>query len=288
MSIFTHLGLFEGIGGFGFAVRSMGWETLAYSELDKFCLKVLAHHFPNAESLGDITKTDFKKYANKIDIVTGGFPCQPFSLAGKRSGTHDERYLWGEMLRAIIQIEPTYVVGENVLGIVNWNEGLVFEQVQTDLENQGFEVQAVVLPACGINAPHKRERTWFVAYSHANANKRTPRKIPGANEQAGLQESEVEQFDESGKFWISANTNPSRQQECWQERFTSTEFAHDYGLTSQPSIRRGDDGFSHRVDRLRGLGNAIVPQVALQIFQSIMDVHAVKSKDLLLFKNTTS
>ena len=116
-SAFTHLGLFEGIGGFSLAAHWMGWQTLAWCEWNEFGQRILKHHFPNAEGFGDITKTDFTKYANRIDILTGGFPCQPYSQAGKRLGTEDDRHLWPEMLRVIREVQPTYVVGENVYGI---------------------------------------------------------------------------------------------------------------------------------------------------------------------------
>jgi len=128
-SAFTHLGLFEGIGGFSLAAHWMGWKTLAWCEWNEFGQRILKHHFPNAEGFGDLTKTDFTKYANRIDILTGGFPCQPYSQAGKRLGTEDDRHLWPEMLRVIREVQPTYVVGENVYGIVNWNGGLVFNEV---------------------------------------------------------------------------------------------------------------------------------------------------------------
>ena len=145
---FTHLGLFEGIGGFSLAAKWMGWKTLAWCEWNEFGQKVLTHHFPEAEGFGDITKSDFTKYANRIDILTGGFPCQPYSVAGKRKGKEDERHLWPEMLRAIREVKPTYIVGENVSGIVNWNRGFVFNEVQSDLENEGYETIPFVLPAC--------------------------------------------------------------------------------------------------------------------------------------------
>lgn len=161
-----HIGLFEGIGGFSLAARWMGWETVAWCEWNEFGQKILKHHFPEAEGHGDIKKTDFTKYANKIDILTGGFPCQPYSIAGKRKGTEDDRHLWPEMLRAIREIKPRYVVGENVIGIVNWDGGVVFEQVQLDLEAEGYEVQAVILPAVSVDAPHRRDRVWFVAYAN--------------------------------------------------------------------------------------------------------------------------
>jgi DNA (cytosine-5)-methyltransferase 1 len=158
-----HGSLFSGIGGFDLAAEWMGWENVFHCEWMEFPRKVLDYHFPNADSHIDICKTDFKKYANKIDILTGGFPCQPFSLAGKRKGTDDERYLWGEMLRAIQEIKPKYVIAENVFGITNIDGGLVFEQVCLDLEGQGYEVQPFVVPACAKNAPHRRDRCWFIA-----------------------------------------------------------------------------------------------------------------------------
>ena len=135
-----HGSLFSGIGGFDLASEWMGWENVFHCEWMEFPRKVLDYYFPNADSHIDICKTDFKKYANTIDILTGGFPCQPFSLAGKRKGTDDERYLWGEMLRAIQEIKPTYVIAENVFGITNIDGGLVFEQVCLDLEAEGYEV----------------------------------------------------------------------------------------------------------------------------------------------------
>ena len=158
-----HGSLFSGIGGFDLAAEWMGWENVFHCEWMEFPRKVLDYHFPNADSHIDICKTDFKKYANTIDILTGGFPCQPFSLAGKRKGTDDERYLWGEMLRAIQEIKPKYVIAENVFGITNIDGGLVFQQVCLDLENEGYEVQPFIIPAAAKNAPHRRDRCWFIA-----------------------------------------------------------------------------------------------------------------------------
>ena len=129
----------------------------------EFPRKVLDYYWPNSDSHIDICKTDFKIYANKIDILTGGFPCQPFSTAGKRKGKDDERYLWGEMLRAIQEIKPKYVIAENVFGITNIDGGMVFEQVCIDLENEGYEVQPFIIPAASKNAPHRRDRVWFIA-----------------------------------------------------------------------------------------------------------------------------
>jgi len=171
-----HGSLFSGIGGFDLAAEWMGWENVFHCEWMEFPRKVLDYHFPNADSHIDICKTDFKKYANKIDILTGGFPCQPFSLAGKRKGTDDERYLWGEMLRAIQEIKPKFVIAENVFGITNIDGGLVFQQVCLDLENEGYEVQPFIIPAAAKNAPHRRDRCWFIAYTNCNDGRSTDRE----------------------------------------------------------------------------------------------------------------
>jgi DNA (cytosine-5)-methyltransferase 1 len=165
-----HGSLFSGIGGFDLASEWMGWENVFHCEWMEFPRKVLDYYWPNADSHIDICKTDFKKYANKIDILTGGFPCQPFSMAGKRKGTEDERYLWGEMLRAIQEIKPKFVIAENVFGITNIDGGLVFEQVCLDLENEGYEVQSFIIPSASKNAPHVRQRVWFIAYTRTQAN----------------------------------------------------------------------------------------------------------------------
>jgi DNA (cytosine-5)-methyltransferase 1 len=163
-----HGSLFSGIGGFDLAAEWMGWDNIFHCEWNPFGQKVLKHYWPKAISYHDITKTDFTIHRGNIDILTGGFPCQPYSMAGKRLGKDDERHLWPEMLRAIREIQPRWVVGENVLGLVNWNGGLVFEEVQADLETEGYEVQPYVLPACAVNAPHRRDRVWFVAYANRN------------------------------------------------------------------------------------------------------------------------
>jgi DNA (cytosine-5)-methyltransferase 1 len=162
----THGSLFSGIGGFDLAAEWMGWENKFHCEWNEFGQRVLHHYWPNAELFTDITKSDFTKYANTIDVLTGGFPCQPYSSAGKRLGKEDERHLWPEMCRAIREIAPRYVVGENVRGLTNWNGGLVFDEVCADLENIGYQVAPFIIPASAVNAPHQRERIWFVAYAN--------------------------------------------------------------------------------------------------------------------------
>lgn len=211
----THGSLFSGIGGFDLAAEWMGWENVFHCEWNSFGHKILKHYWPNAISYEDITKSDFTIHRGRIDVLSGGFPCQPYSLAGKRLGKDDERHLWPEMYRAIKEIEPTWVVGENVRGIVNWNGGLVFDEVCIELENAGFEVQPILLPAASVNAPHKRERVWFIAYSRDNANSRNTGKISieateknkGRQEQSTTSQQQIQLLSESNSiFGDDSNT----------------------------------------------------------------------------------
>ena len=184
----NHASLFSGIGGAEVAASMMGWQNLFHCEIQEFPRKVLDYWFPNSESYEDITKTDFTKWHGKVDVLTGGFPCQPFSLAGRRKGADDNRYLWPQMLRAIRQIHPTWVVGENVNGIKTMVEScqvtqmgrtdylfeenhlyreesrFTLDKICADLEAEGYSVQPIVIPACAIGAPHRRDRVWIVAH----------------------------------------------------------------------------------------------------------------------------
>ena len=188
----THASLFSGIGGPEIAAAMMGWENVFHCEINPFGRAVLEYWFPESDSYEDITKTDFTKYRGKIDILTGGFPCQPFSYAGKRGGQTDDRYLWPEMLRVIDEVRPTWVVGENVAGITTmvescnitemgaqsslFDEGngvhrysaeftFTIERVCKDLESKGYSVQPVLIPACAVGAPHRRDRVFIIAYN---------------------------------------------------------------------------------------------------------------------------
>ena len=197
-----HGSLFSGIGGFDLAAEWMGWENVFHCEIDEFPRKILNYYWPNSISYHDIKTTDFSVHRGQIDILTGGFPCQPYSAAGKRLGKEDDRHLWPFMLDAIRSIQPRWVVGENVRGLVNWSDGLVFEEVQVDLEAEGYEVQAFILPAAGIGAPHRRDRVWFVAY----ANHGDDRRNTGKNERESGEErisewDEVRKFTESGEVF---------------------------------------------------------------------------------------
>lgn len=171
----NHISLFSGIGGAELAAEWAGWRNVLSCDINEFGNKILEYYWSEAYHHTDIHTLNYdtinaeltRRFGNWREegvIITGGFPCQPYSAAGKRKGTEDARHLWPEMLRIIREVSPDWVVGENVYGLVNWSGGLVFEQVQTDLEACGYEVQPVILPACGVNAPHKRDRVWFVAH----------------------------------------------------------------------------------------------------------------------------
>jgi DNA (cytosine-5)-methyltransferase 1 len=333
-----HGSLFSGIGGFDLAAEWMGWQNVFHCEWMEFPRKVLEYHFPNADSLIDICKTDFKKYANKIDILTGGFPCQPFSMAGKRKGTDDERYLWGEMLRAVQEIKPQFVIAENVFGITNIDGGMVFEQVCLDLEAEGYEVQPFIIPAAAKNAPHRRDRVWFIAIR--NATNTMPLRLQQCKDGAEMgrgQEEICREGDKStngiktnGSIQNATNTNRNGLNQCNSnnekqsskggkyalndfeqisidtKRIRRTQIGNDNGQfkTPQQSQRReqqfsrtdstqswwrnfpsqspicsGDDGLPAKLDgitfskwraeSIKGYGNAIVPQVAYEIFKSL-------------------
>ena len=240
-----HGSLFSGIGGFDLASEWMGWENVFHCEWNPFGQRVLKHHFPKALSYADITKTDFNVHRGRISVLSGGFPCQPYSSAGKRLGKEDERHLWPEMLRAIREIQPRWVVGENVLGLVNWNGGLVFDEVQADLEAEGYEVQPFILPAASVNAPHRRDRVWFVAYSHGGADGRTARKDERESRAERVQErDEVRQSFESGKVWGNAtnsdngsgskDTIPARGKESYELHGLSRNAPDSVSLGNTP------------------------------------------------------
>jgi DNA (cytosine-5)-methyltransferase 1 len=289
-----HGSLFSGIGGFDLASEWMGWENVFHCEWNEFGQKVLKYYWPKAITYNDITKTDFSIHRGTIDILTGGFPCQPYSSAGKRLGKEDDRHLWPEMLRAIREIQPTWVVGENVYGITNWNGGMVFEEVQTDLETEGYEVQSFVLPAASVDAPHLRQRIWIIAYSKSCTDSRNTGGIPSqAEEKNGKrikQNSASKQqiqlpIESDSLFRDNTNSNGLR---LWRKsnRFGKSKFFNQNGkirnwdnFPISAPICNGDDGISDRLDgitfskwrneSIKAGGNAVVPQVVFQIFKAI-------------------
>ena len=228
----------------------MGWETIAWCEWNEFGQKVLRHHFPKAEGFGDITKSDFTKYANKVDILTGGFPCQPNSRAGKQKFQEDERHLWKEMFRVYKETMPFYGVGENVPGIIDSEFSI--KEIKYDLESIGYSVLPIKIPASLVGAGHKRERIWFITYASGSRLQGRKQRMPSTFTQG---------YDEKDLFTRGIYRSEWRN-----------------GLP-RPRIFRNNDGLSQRLanisipkwrnESIKAYGNAIVPQVAYEIFKAI-------------------
>jgi DNA (cytosine-5)-methyltransferase 1 len=311
----THASLFSGIGGFDLAAEWMGWNNLFHCEWNPFGQKVLKHHFPNSISYNDITKTDFTIHSGSVDILTGGFPCQPYSTAGKRLGKQDERHLFPEMLRCIKEVKPRWVVGENVRGLVSWNQGLVFHEVYDDLEREGYEVQSFLIPAASVGAPHQRYRVWFVAYANDKGGSTRFREVQsengkvskwnnnaescdtnsrdasntngiGGRKDVRIFDGESNEFNQNGKAEYVSNTESIGQEYALENgeleggRFRKSNQRNFWdSFPSKSPICGGDDGLPRELDgitfskwrqeSIKAYGNAIVPQVAHQIFKTI-------------------
>lgn len=282
------LDLFAGIGGFSLAGHWMGWETAAFVEKEPFCQKVLRKNFgAEIEIHNDIFNFTGEPFRGRIDIVTGGFPCQPFSAAGKRKGRHDERHLFPEMLRVIREVRPRWVVAENVRGLLSIESGRVFAEVIASLESEGFEVVTFCVPASAVNAWHRRDRLWFVAFNAKCYGRSGAPRLRGIEtavrkeptwsfnpfdleradclldapdaENVGLQRGVgprgTEGAESFNEFLDGRDRTPSRWRTHWIE--AATRFC------------RMDYGIPQRVDRLKALGNSIVPQIAFEIFRAI-------------------
>ena len=295
---YTHASLFSGIGGAELAASWTGWTNVFHCEIQEFQRKVLEFWFPNSISYEDITKTDFSRWRGCIDVLTGGFPCQPFSVAGKRKGVEDNRYLWAEMLRAIREIQPTWVVGENVAGLLSmvqpgkaikvgraddlFDENFIYRTEQQftldaiceDLECAGYSVQPFVIPACAVGAPHRRDRVWIIAH-RTNARSES------------VQQGRKDRISEFGvvahaKGARSARELFGKQEQIQSDRQNCRIDKSDFRcFPTQSPICNRDDGLPFRVADLaisfpkwrsksiEALGNAWVPQVAYEIFKAI-------------------
>ena len=290
----THASLFSGIGGFDLAAEWMGWHNAFHCEINEFCTKILNYHFPDAEHYTDITRTDVSKWRGRIDVLSGGFPCQPFSLAGQRKGADDNRYLWPQMLRAIREIRPTWVVGENVAGILTvvqpgaevevggqaslfgedyrkrvlHRQEYVIETICRDLEREGYAVQPLLIPACAVGAPHRRDRIWFIArlVTHPKScrNSRTPHE---AGREAERQDwNEVEQSIIGGSVRPASNPNRDRCRN-WtnkQKLISECERKADYCYGCKDGITTYSDGDRHKAreegERAESCGREYFPQ----------------------------
>jgi DNA (cytosine-5)-methyltransferase 1 len=333
----THGSLFSGIGGFDLAAEWSGFENIFNCEWEEFPRQVLKHHFPNAKQYEDIHDFDATEYNGRIDILSGGFPCQPFSVAGKQEGSDDPRHLWPEMLRIVRESNPTWVVGENVFGFTSWSNGMVFESCCSDLENLGYSVQSFVIPACAVGCNHRRDRCWIIAHSdnaRANNSLRNNSKWKAQNEgregqsftkfregngdvadpkrfrlehptKSGSVEESAgktrQQFastiktngskrdatnSDSNRLEGSISSDKYRQQQGSQGSVkeclsTSRQTISLEGFPTEPPICGGDDGLSEGLDKItfskwrkegvKAYGNAIVPQIAFNIFQTIVE-----------------
>ena len=320
--------LFSGIGGFELAGTWLSWQVAFHCEIEAFPRQVLQYYWPNAQSYTDIKTTDFTKYANKIDVLTGGFPCQPFSVAGNRTGTEDNRYLWPEYLRAIRQIKPATVVGENVTGIFSMAEREVFARVEgktitryadvdkyeavyirqekmlvasicEDLEKEGYKVQPFVIPAAGVGAPHRRNRVWFVAHATIYGRQRRRQAAEAENrhqarpQHAGQLEGGFERPCSNGatanSFYQRLQRDEQHRKHQNKNKTGKTSFhgaiaqfcrcGYWQNFPTQPPVCGRNDGLSAQLDgitfskwrseSIKAYGNAIVPQVAYQIFKAI-------------------
>lgn len=254
----THLDLFSGIGGFSLAFEREGFRTIGFSEIDSYASAVLRKHWPNVHNYGDIRNIK----GVSADVITGGFPCQPFSVAGKQRGKEDNRYLWPEMLRVIKEVRPTFVVGENVAGIVI----LELDNCLSDLESIGYTALPFIVPACAVGAAHRRDRVWIIAHANLNYGRIQSFSWKELKNKANT--------GNDGSAQSMANSDMPGQSR-WQKRQRKKQIRRDCSRfnwpISKPSICRGDDGFPNRSHRLKCLGNAIVPQVAQVIAKAIFE-----------------
>ena len=259
MSNRQHLDLFSGIGGFALAAGWAGFETVAFCEKDPFCREVLAKHWPGVPIHEDVRKLDGRQFRG-LELLSGGFPCQPFSQCGLKRGENDDRDLWPEMGRIISEARPRWVIGENVLNFYT----LGLDRVLVDLEGLDYSCEAICLPACAIGAPHRRERVWIIA--HANSQSE-PRRASdeemavklgplASNPDGKRRRGRPAGGENATNAWQSSRgpgtAKPGRLDEWWQ---------------IEPPVGRVAHGVPRRVDRLRALGNSVVPQLAFELLQ---------------------
>jgi DNA (cytosine-5)-methyltransferase 1 len=346
------ISLFSGIGGFELAAEWAGWENIVSCEINPFGQKVLKHYWPDSYHHDDVKTLTYQKINEELKkkkganwrndelVRAGGFPCQPFSNAGKRKGTEDNRHLWPEMLRIIREVSPGYVVGENVRGLTNWNGGLVFDKVQADLEAEGYEVLPFLLPACAVNAPHRRDRIWFIANATSNgydakpkaghntigannlqprpewertverlSNERTSSNTESWRKRGLRNESEKTGTSESGqlsgglhRLLYATNTTDkglqggkvngsiSSSRQDGNKQFARCVPPIWQNFPTESPVCGGDDGLPTKLDgitfskwrneSIKGYGNAIVPQLAFELFKAINATEAKLNNEI--------
>jgi len=241
----THIDLFSGIGGFALACRWCELETICFCERDLYCQKILAKHWPDVPIVSDIREFDGTRYTD-VTILTGGPPCQPVSVAGERRGEADDRWLWPEMYRVITEARPRFVLFENVAGVRNMG----LDEVLSDLEASGYATGAAIIPACAIQAQHRRDRCWVLADSIGERQSGSG-PLGDASDQATDGEGEAVKLGDGsvGQVW-----------------------------SVEPELGRVAHGVPNRMERLTALGNAIVPQLAYVLIQTLLN-HQTSSSE---------
>jgi DNA (cytosine-5)-methyltransferase 1 len=239
----THASVFTGIGGFDLAANWIGWKNIFQVEKDNFCTKVLEKNFPDVKRYKEIEKFHANEYEGTIDIISGGFPCQPFSVAGKRKGRSDSRYLWKEFNRIISECKPRFAVCENVPGIISLENGSIFSEILFDLANEGYFTETFTIPACSVGAFHKRERLFIIAYGGGFRSQKN-----FINPKLYYEKPEISQFRNRSLLSLQLQ-NGSLQ-------------------NGSRNCGKGN-GIPETMDRIKALGNAVVPQVAFEIFLAI-------------------
>lgn len=282
--------LYSGIGGFSIAGDWIGWRTIYFCEIDKFCQKILNKHWPNIPIHDDINTLTIEQIKNsklyndkENTIITAGVPCQPASVAGRQMGSSDNRWLWPQTIKFIGKFKSTYVLLENVAGLVSMENGKTLDKILSDLENEGYTVESFIIPACAVGAWHRRDRIWIIAYRQTtkckfSGNTRTGRNgfanlyqdVPDTINQ-GLQRRDGRELSEctNKQFIRQGNTQNNGKYGQSESRICRMVDGFSYWSHEPQGIPRVATGIKDRVNRLKGLGNAIVPQVAYELFKVI-------------------
>jgi len=267
------LDLFSGIGGISLGLESVGYKTIGFCESDDYCSRVLRRHWRDVPIHPDVRELDGRQYKDTAQLVAGGFPCQPFSVAGQRGGSDDDRNLWPEMFRVIREVEPTWCLIENVPGIV-WME---LDRVLADLEDEGYACQAFDIPAAAVDANHIRARIWIVAYSDSNAIRQRPeRPAEGWVEVCRRRHAELidvgsDVADAEGER-LEGGLSPGSQSAAGVRLLSDGRSEQSGGRhwAAEPELGRVAHGIPNRVDRMRGLGNSVVPAVVAELGEIIL------------------
>lgn len=285
----THVDLFSGVGGFSLACEWAGIETIAHAEIDDYASRVLRKHWPGIRNYGDVRNVPA---LDSVWLVTGGVPCQPASVAGKRRGAQDDRWLWPQALAAVERIRSAWVLFENPTGILSLNDGVEFERICLALEGQGYEVQALIIPACAVGAKHRRDRVWIMAHANGARCPHGPRAALGDLRGQYRETAQVTEHRQNGNAGIIADglhgtmANFSELQRYRRREWTGRwdrepeealchlgrdGWENDGMPIPESDLGRVVHGVPSAMDRLRCLGNAIVPQVAFQLIKRMIE-----------------